>query len=229
MRILDAFCKAGGAGMGYKRAGFEVIGVDIEPQPNFPFAFIQGDAVEYIKSHWHEFDAIHASPPCQKFSRVQSLGRARNGTYREHTDWIEATRAVLQYADIPYVIENVMGAPLREPIVLCGVMFPALRVYRHRGFECSFPIEAPRHTPHNDRTPSAGNGKSPKGYISVCGSGGVRGMNSKEIVSYWGYAMGIEWMTRSELAQAIPPAYTEYVGRALLKYLNAKENANAAR
>jgi len=214
--LLDTFCKAGGAGMGYSRAGFRVIGVDIEPQPNYPFMFIQGDAVEFIKRFGHEFDAIHASPPCQAHSRVASLGKARNGSYPEHEDLIEPTRAALKATMKPFVIENVIGAPLVEPITLCGSMFEGLKVYRHRLFECSFDIEAPKHEPHRDRTPSAGNGISPKGFISVCGSGGVKGMNSKQIIEYWSMAMGIDWMTRKELAQAIPPAFTEFIGRSLL-------------
>ena len=116
-------------------------------------------------------------------------------------------------------MENVVGAPLIEPITLCGSMFNGLKVYRHRLFEGSFDIEAPKHEPHRDRTPSAGNGISPKGFISVCGSGGVKGMNSKEIIEYWSMAMGIDWMTRKELAQAIPPAYTEYIGKQLMAVL----------
>lgn len=226
MRLLDLYSKAGGAAVGYHRAGFEVVCVDIEPQPNNPFEFHQSDAITFLKKYGHQFDAIHASPPCQKFSRLASLGIARNGSYPQtYEDLILPTRDALRDLGVPYVIENVPGSPLIEPIMLCGSMFPQLRVYRHRHFECSFPIIQPDHLPHNDKTPSAGNGMSPKGFISVCGSGGVKGMNSKEILSYWSMAMGIHWMTRKELSQAIPPAFTEYIGQQLGLHLRALEVA----
>jgi len=218
VRLLDLFCCAGGAGMGYSRAGFEVVGVDINPQPRYPFEFHQGDALEYARLHGHEFDAIHASPPCQKHSRMQSLGKARNGSYREHEDSIERTRDRLQSLGLPYVIENVVGAPLHNPITLCGKTF-GLKVYRHRLFESNMKLAQPAHEPHRDSTPSVGNGKSPKGFISVCGTGGVRGMNSHEIVAYWSMAMGINWMNRKELSQAIPPAYTKFIGEQLLEQI----------
>lgn len=219
-KLLDLYCGAGGCSVGYHRAGFEVVGVDIEPQPNYPFEFIQMDAIEFLKTQdLSEFHVIHASPPCQKFSRVQHLGKARNGSYKEHPDLLTPTRELLKATGKPYVIENVMGAPLINPIVLCGSMFKGLKVYRHRQFESNVPLYAPEHRPHNDKTPSAGNGPSPKGFISVCGTGGVRGMNSKQILEYWSMAMGIDWMTRRELAQAIPPAYTEWVGRQLIMQL----------
>jgi DNA (cytosine-5)-methyltransferase 1 len=222
MRLLDLFCGAGGAGVGYHRAGFEVVGVDIKSQPHYPFEFHQADALEYLAEHGHEFDAIHASPPCQRYSRIQSLGKARNGTYPDHVDLVEPTRELLQKIGLPYVIENVVGAPLIDPITLCGSQFPPLKVYRHRLFETSFPCAAPPHYPHRDRTPSAGNGASPKGFISVCGTGGVKGMNAQEIVDYWSTAMGIGWMARAELAQSIPPAYTEFIGRQLLRQLTER-------
>lgn len=218
MRLLDLFCCAGGASMGYHRAGFEVVGVDINPQPNYPFEFHRGDAIQFLRLNHRSFDAFAASPPCQKFSRMQSLGKARNGDYPEHEDFVGITRQTFATLGKPYVIENVVGAPLLNPIILCGSMF-GLKTYRHRLFESNFPIEAPAHEPHRDKTPSAGNGVSPKGFISICGSGGVRGMKSKEILEYWSMAMGIDWMTRKELAQAIPPAYTEFIGKQLMAFL----------
>lgn len=225
--ILDLFCGAGGCSEGYARAGFEVVGVDLCPQPNYPYTFHQADAIEFASKFGGEFDAIHASPPCQKHSRLRSLGMARNGSYPSHADLVAPTRNILRHLGKPYVIENVVGAPLLSPITLCGSMFDGLRVYRHRLFECSFPIVAPKHSPHRDKTPSAGNGVSPKGFISVCGSGGVKGMNAQQIVAYWSMAMGIDWMTRKELAQAIPPAYTEYIGRHLAEHLRTLERAAA--
>ena len=215
MKLLDLFCGAGGASVGYHRAGFEVVGVDNRPQLHYPFEFHQADALEFCAQHGQEFDVIHASPPCQRFTRIASLGRARNRTYPEHKDWIASTRNVLVYLGRHYIIENVMGAPLNNPIVLCGASF-GLHVYRHRQFESSILLPQLKHVSHNDRTPSAGNGKSPKGFISVCGSGGVRGMTSIQILEYWSFAMGINWMSRDELAQAIPPAYTEFIGKQLI-------------
>jgi DNA (cytosine-5)-methyltransferase 1 len=228
MKILDLFCKAGGCSTGYFNAGFEVVGVDIEPQPNYSFTFIQGDALEILRDREFisQFDAIHASPPCQAYSRVQSLGRARNGSYSEHADLVDVTRELLIESGKPYVIENVVGAPLHKPIMLCGSMFDGLKVYRHRIFESNIALYAPPHYPHRDKTPSAGNGISPKGFISICGTGGVKGMNSKEIIDYWSMAMGIDWMNRKELAQAIPPAYTKWIGKQLMQYLQSDSYAS---
>lgn len=205
--------------MGYHLAGFDVVGVDIEPQPNYPFKFIRGDALEYLAECGGCYDAIAASPPCQAFSRVQSLGAARNGSYPVHADLIEPTRLLLEDWGKPYVIENVEGAPLHNPAMLCGSMFPSLRVYRHRLFETNWLLMTPPHSPHRDTTPPAGNGLSPKGYISVCGSGGVKGMNSAQILKTWQEAMDIDWMNRRELAQAIPPAYTFFIGSQLIDCL----------
>jgi DNA (cytosine-5)-methyltransferase 1 len=218
MKLLDLFCGGGGAAMGYYQAGFtDITGIDINPQKHYPFKFIQADALEYLAEYGAEYDVIHASPPCQLFSRIQSLGIARNGTYREHPNLIPPTRELLLKIGKHFVIENVIGAPLINPIILCGSMFDGLRVYRHRQFESNYNLISKIHIPHKDHTPSAGNGKSPKGFISVCGSGGVKGMNSKEIVEYWSMAMGINWMTREELSQAIPPAYTKFIGEQLTK------------
>lgn len=221
MRILDLFCKAGGCSVGYRRAGFEVEGVDIEPQPNYPFKFTQMDALEYLRTQdLSRFDAIHASPPCQRNSKLKSLGMARNGSYKaeSYPDLIGPVRELLESSGKPYVIENVVGAQLINPITLCGAMFE-LKVYRHRLFESNIMLFEPDHLPHDDSTPNAGNGISPKGFISVCGTGGVRGMTSIEIIEYWSMAMGIDWMNRKELAQAIPPAYTEWIGLQLLEYI----------
>lgn len=213
MRLLDLFCGAGGAAMGYHRAGFtDITGIDINPQPHYPFRFIQGDVFEAIASlDLTQYDMIHASPPCQAFTKLSALGKARNGSYPDHSDLVDATRKVLQESGSLYVIENVVGAPLINPIMLCGAQF-GLKVYRHRLFETNFFILSPQHFPHHDSTPSAGNGCSPKGFISVCGTGGVKGMTASEILAYWSMAMGIDWMNRRELSQAIPPAYTEFIG-----------------
>lgn len=211
-KLLDLFCKAGGAAVGYHRAGFDVVGVDIEPQPHYPYKFIQADA---LTCDLAGYDFYHASPVCKKFSRVQALGLARNGGYREHPDQIAPIRDRLRATGKPFVIENVVGAPLIDPVMLCGSMF-GLKVYRHRLFESNVPLRQPDHHAHDDKTPSAGGGVSPKGFISVCGTGWVRGMTAPEILAYWSMAMGIDWMNRAELAQAIPPAFTEWIGRQLL-------------
>ena len=132
MRLLDLFCCAGGAGMGYSRAGFDVVGVDIAPQPRYPFEFIQAEAIEYVKAHGHEYDAIHASPPCQASSAL-TKGTNRGRIYE---DLIPQTRAALGASGRPYVIENVQGSDLRRDATLCGEMF-GLAVIRHRYFEVS--------------------------------------------------------------------------------------------
>lgn len=229
--LLDLCSKAGGAAYGYYLAGFDVVSIDIEPQPNYPeeegMRFFRADAVEYLHHCGHCFDAYHASPPCQAHTRMQTLGKARNGGYREHIDLINPIRELLIASGRPYVIENVPGAPLINPYVLCGSMFPDLRVYRHRLFETNWLMMVPPHEAHRDKTPSAGNGKSPKGFISVCGSGGVRGMKCVEILEYWRMAMGIPWMNRKELAQAIPPRYTEMIGLQLQEQLKGGSNGKA--
>lgn len=210
MRLLDLFCKAGGASMGYHRAGFDVTGVDIEPQPRYPFAFVQGDALAYVAAHGHEYDAIAASPPCQAFTRLTNV---QQGPY---PDLVAATRGALAATGRPYVIENVPGAPLIEPIMLCGTMF-GLKVYRHRLFECSFFLLSPPHGRHRARFPHAGRGPSEDGWISVAGN--FIGAEAARA------AMGIDWMVRNELAQAIPPAYTAFIGAALWCHLTAERAA----
>lgn len=226
--LLDLFCGAGGAAMGYYRAGFEVVGVDIEYQIHHPanglfpldgFSFVQSEACKFLEQYGSQFDAIHASPPCQAFTGVRALGIARNGKYKEHLDLIGPTRELLASIGKPWVIENVPGAPLINPVMLCGKMFPPLRVYRHRLFESNIHLDVPSHEPHEDSMPSVGWGVSPKGFISVCGTGGVKGFSAPEIVRYWQKAMGIDWMDRETLAQAIPPAYTEFIGNQLIKHV----------
>ena len=209
-RLLDLFCGAGGAAMGYHRAGFEVIGVDIKPQPRYPFEFIQADALDYVWDRRRRFDAIHASPPCQAYSS-KTMDRKR------HPDLVAATRQALRGIGKPYVIENVHGAPLVLPVRLCGSSFK-LRVRRHRLFECSwFPV-APdcNHQWQDGDRPFRlyDHGKwFQSGIVHVFGTGGGKG---KE---HWPEAMGIDWMTYSELTQAIPPAYTEFIGKQLIEVI----------
>jgi DNA (cytosine-5)-methyltransferase 1 len=224
--LLDLYCKAGGATKGYQNAGFYVIGVDIELQPNYcGDEFIQMDALEYLRTHnITGISAIHASPPCQAHTRTQSLAKARNGgDYPIHADLIPETRELLIKSGKPYIIENVVGAPLINPISLSGTQFKNLYTQRKRLFESNIKLNEPEDVPIKKKTPPAGWGFGDDGFISICGSGGVQGMNSKQISLYWGFALGgIDWMARDELAEAIPPAYTEFLGKQIIK--NIKEN-----
>lgn len=199
MRLLDLFCGAGGAAMGYYRAGFdEIVGVDIKPQPRYPFQFVQADALEYLESFCVGFDAIHASPPCQAFTSARVI----HG--RKHPDLLTPTRQALSRIGLPWVIENVPGAPMETHVRLCGSLFGEPRLVRHRQFEFSHPPAV--------LWPSCAHAKE---TISVFGHGG----HVYHGVQEWREIMGIDWMTRDELAQAIPPAYTEYIGRQLLEAL----------
>jgi DNA (cytosine-5)-methyltransferase 1 len=214
--LLDTFCKAGGAGMGYHRAGFDVVGVDIEPQPHYPFRFIQADAIEYIREHGHEYDAIHASPPCQGYSRTRSIPGRDASSYPL---LIEDVRSLLIATGQPWVIENVPGAPLVSGVMLCGAMF-GLRVYRHRLFESSVFLLAPPHMKHREKIGThklASYIGQPGAMVTVAGH-----LFSREAGSV---AMGIDWMTREELAEAIPPAYTEFIGTHLLAAVSACPSA----
>lgn len=210
--LLDLFCKAGGAGMGYHLAGFDVVGVDIEDQPRYPFEFYKADALQYLEQHGHLYDVIHASPPCQRYTNMQSIHKNRI----EHPDLIEPVRDMLIATGKPFIIENVVGAPLKDYITLCGVMF-GLKVYRHRLFESNVLLMEPPHPCHPEVMPSVGRGVSPSGYVSI-GAGGIIGVrNAHKLRSD---AMGIDWMNRDELTNAVPPAFTNYVGQQILNHLN---------
>lgn len=204
-RVLDLFCGAGGASMGlaYAFPEAEIVGVDIVAQPRYPFTFFRGDAMKFRLA---DFDFIWASPPCQKNTKLRNI-HLKRGYADKHQDWIAPTRRRLLKTKVPWVIENVVGAPLINPTMLCGSMFPKLRVYRHRLFETSYPVHQLAHHPHNDHTPAAGRGKSPKGFVVVCGTGGVIGVP----YSYLCKAMGIDWMKKYELSQSIPPAFSQYI------------------
>lgn len=211
--LLDTYCKAGGASMGYHRAGFEVVGVDIEPQKRYPFEFHQSDAIEFILKYGQDFDMIVGSPPCQAYSVTSVLSS------RLHPMLILATRQAMQKVNKPYIIENVKGArfELDNPIMLCGTMFD-LKVIRHRYFECDPPLWFPpgqcvcsmlyTHSGHG-QTSSFDNGAT-----AICVVGNDFKVKDAKI------AMDINWMTGKELAQAIPPAYTEWLGLEMRKLLN---------
>lgn len=220
-RILDLFCGAGGTAEGYRRAGFQVVGVDIADQPNYPFRFWQGDALGALDlllngelldaspdGYWLEhFDAIHASPPCPRYSTVTPI-HARG----RHPDLIAETRRLLQATGLPYVIENVVNAPLVDPVRLCGSSF-GLDVRRHRLFETNVPLTAPpcKHGWQTPRFQSLDGRQVAKGQLaSVVGVHG--NCNYAGEFELRCKAMGIDWMTNAELTQAIPPAYTTHVG-----------------
>ena len=222
MRILDLFCGAGGAAVGYHRAGFDVVGVDINPQPRYPFEFVQADALDYLTnevlggdySHG-DFQAIHASPPCQAYSDLQKQSK------RRYPDLVATVRELLRASDLPYVIENVQGAPLLDPIVLCGTMFPPLRVIRHRLFESNVPLTAPLHPPAHPLVYTRDKRKAHYGkldemtaFVMVNGGGNCSLAAARD-------AMGVNWMTKVELNEAIPPAYTEWIGSQLIAYLHS--------
>ena len=215
-RILDLFCCAGGVAVGYHRAGFEVVGVDIDPQPHFPFEFIQADAMKLDMKFLKSFDAIHASPPCQSYSDLAK----RNGNAHEWPRLVEPVREMLIKSGKPYCIENVEGAPLLNPVVLCGTMFKGLRVLRHRLFEANFPIIPPPHKKHprchtfDKRKSQYGKTDDMIDFVSVNGGGNCTVAAAKD-------AMGIDWMTKDEMNEAIPPAYMELVGKQLMKHLVA--------
>ena len=180
------------------------------------------DAIEFLKTQdLSSFNAIHASPPCQAHSKAQKLSEARNdGKYGYHPDFIPQTREMLKAIGKPYIIENVEGAPLDNPISLYGSQFPNLYTQRRRLFESNIPLKIPDAPMQRHKTPTAGNGIGDDGFISICGAGGVRGLNAKQITLYWGFALGgIDWMTRDELAEAIPPVYTEFLGKQLINYI----------
>lgn len=224
-RLLDLFCCAGGAGTGYHRAGFDVVGVDNRPQPNYPFEFHQADALTFPLDG---FDAVHASPPCQAFTAMGSMPNAR-----EHPDLLTPTRVLLEQAGLPYVIENVPGSPIdvRPPdlfgyggaVMLCGSMFGLVtdeyELRRHRWFEASVPIAQPP-CRHSHRRVVGFYGDHARIRARVEGSrdrgSDILGEQKMALVKA---LMDIDWMAWTEANQAIPPAYTAHLGSQLLAHL----------
>lgn len=214
-RLLDLFCGAGGAAVGYHRAGFEVVGVDIEPQPNYPFEFYQADALALLEgARWSstgkpiigiEFDAIHASPPCQHYANVT----AWRGNQDDHPDLIARIRGLLEQTGLPWVIENVYTRELRHDFVLCGTMF-GLPIRRHRYFETSWNgFDLHPSCQHRDFDFSFDHG-------------------GKQPESVYRDAMGCEWMTVQESREAIPPAYTEHIGSHLMQAVTSSHPRGVA-
>jgi DNA (cytosine-5)-methyltransferase 1 len=206
--LLDLFCCAGGAGAGYFRAGFDVVGVDIAPQPNYPFRFVRADALTFPLEG---FAAYHASPPCQRWAGGFVKDR------EQHPDLVDAIRQRLAATGRPYAIENVRGAPLVDATMICGgglgLAVGELQLHRHRYFETNFPLmgvacaRIARHT------------------VSVVGNGTPTGnritIGRNPSIDEKRGAMGINWTTRAELSEAIPPNYTEHVGAFMLTAVRA--------
>lgn len=211
-RLLDLYCCQGGAAAGYHTAGFDITGVDLTPQPRYPYPFVQADAIAYLKAHGPEYDAIHASPPCQAHSNAWRI-RAR-----EHPDLIAPTRDALNATGRPWIIENVVGAPLHQPIELCGAMF-GLRTYRHRIFESNIDIQAPTHPQHVARTVKMGRPLKPGDFYHAVGN-----FSSVEEIRA---DMGVPWMNRDGIRESIPPAYTAHLGAQLRAWLDTKKPASA--
>lgn len=222
-RLLDLFSCAGGAGVGYARAGFDVVGVDIEPQPHYPFKHHVGDAIEYLQLHAREFDVIHASPPCQTYSI------SANAHDVQHPDLLDPTRAALIETGLPYVIENVEGAPLLSPLTLCGTEFGLrardvdghpLALKRHRLFESNIWLMGAGGCSHDGTTWAGVYGGSrhrkPEHRDNPERRGGYVPARSVRA-----QLLGINWMNDHEMAQSIPPVYTEHIGQQLIRALVA--------
>lgn len=218
--LLDLYCAGGGAAMGYHRAGFDVVGVDCMPRPHYPFDFVEDDALAYLHKYGGRYDAIHASPPCQRFSQMRFC---RPGKVT-HPDLLTPTLRSLAGFRVPWIVENVPQSPIGPYAVeLCGLMF-GLKVFRHRLFACSHALLVPPHPSHKGKLIGE------NGFVCVAGHGGQgTGFNSTHnrrkvpkdhrTVGSWRSAMGIDWLPRDMLAQAIPPAYTEYLGRQLINVI----------
>lgn len=216
-KLLDLFCGAGGASAGYAKAGFEVVGVDLHPQKRYPFEFVQWDAVEILKYvDLSSFHAIHASPPCQHYSHITKVWGVAHAN--KHPDLIPEVRTLLSRTGNIYVIENVPTAPLINPIQLCGSSFPLLEVRRHRLFESNIQLTG-LPCDHASKPPAVP-------VYGHTGSGANRGKEKARGrtngVADWKRAMQIDWMIGDELAEAIPPAYTEHIGKQLISELKRR-------
>jgi DNA (cytosine-5)-methyltransferase 1 len=208
-KLLDLFCCQGGAAAGYVAAGFDVVGVDLEPQPRYPYPFHQGDALAFLLEHGHLFDAFHGSPPCQAFTAYRRRDPSTVGATA--LDLVDATRQALRATGKPTVIENVVGAPLRADVVLCGSMF-GLGVRRHRVFELggfTMPQLPCRHHEQRGSYPCATNRTNPRRTCEV-------GVYRIPLATQKAAMGGCAWMDLDGLSQAVPPAYTETIGRAML-------------
>lgn len=217
MKVYDFFCGVGAQSVGWARAGFQVVGIDHEPQPDYPYAFIQADAFEFGYAHVKEDAIFIGAPPCQNYIAITHGNRAR-GIRDEHPDLIGPTRTMFaahrRYRDYPTVIECGTGPHIRSDVRLCGEMF-GLEVIRHRDFEIAgASIHQPPHVRHRGRVRGWRHGECFEGYYyAVYGEGGGKGS-----IAEWQRAMGIDWTeNRKSIAEAIPPAYAQYVAERILE------------
>jgi DNA (cytosine-5)-methyltransferase 1 len=249
VRVLDLFCGAGGASMGYKLAGFDVVGVDYYPQRHYPFPFAIVNAMDVLANwapgptgavwpsdealigtddgqEWclEDFDLIHASPPCQPFTRAKHLRNAQGGKSKAE-DLLTPALPLLKAVGLPYVVENVPGAPMRPDIVLCGSMF-GLKVQRHRWFQSNLPLRTPGPCRHKEQGKPIGiyhqMGDTAQGRDKKTGRWVIGGSTAKNIEEAQ-EAMGIDWMTWPEIKEAIPPAYTRWIGHEVTRILGGAE------
>lgn len=205
-KLLDLFCGEGGAGHGYSLVGFDVTGVDIRVQERYPHRFVCDDALEHLRRHWREFDVIHASPPCRAHSLMKYV------TQEAYFDFIPVLRDILLQIRKPYIIENVETAPLRDPILLCGGMF-GLRTYRHRIFETNMVIPRLRHHTHEHQTAPVGRSACANEYLNLVGH-----FPDVELARR---VMSMPWASRDGIADAVPPAYTQYLGEYAMAFVEA--------
>jgi DNA (cytosine-5)-methyltransferase 1 len=218
-RLLDLFCGAGGAAKGYQRAGFYVVGVDNRPQPHYcGDEFIQADALEFCSAHGAEYDVIHASPPCQAYTGMRVITIARFGSAPKHPDLIAATRRVLVETNRPFVIENVTHAPLHTQIILCGASLGLSKVARHRHFESNRLLFAQKCTHRGESHTIGIYGSVPDGRRVSYKK--YRLCRIASSISEARKLMGIDWMDWDEIKLAIPPTYTEFIGKQLMQHLN---------
>lgn len=226
MKMIDLYCCAGGAAMGYHQAGFdEIIGVDIVDRPNYPFEFVKMDALEFLRTaDLSDVSFIHASPPCQCYSKLKHLSGNVEKWEETHVDLVAPTREELIKTGKPFVIENVEGSPLINPIKLYGSQFPNLYTQRPRLFESNISLKEPVNPKVKHKTGKLGYGPAEDGFITVAGIRPQRGMNEVQTRLYYGFALGgIDWMSLEELTQAIPPAYTEFIGKQIIEYLDIQK------
>lgn len=204
-KCLDLYCGGGGASYGFEQAGFDVTGIDLYPQPRYKGNFIQADAIEYLLEYGHLYDFIHASPPCQEYTQATKQFRMLGKTY---PTLVEATRAAFIKVGRPCSMENVVGSPLINPILLCGTMF-GLPTYRHRLFETSFPIQAPIHPIHLAKNAKMGRRVKEGEFIQYVGHfSGVKMVQD---------FTGLHWLGQNELRESIPPQYTKWLGEYVIK------------
>lgn len=224
-RLLDLFCGAGGCSVGYHRAGFDVVGVDHEPHPDYPFLFMEEDAMDVLADtdFLGRFDVVHASPPCPRYSAASVV----HGNALDHPDLVPPTRQALRAWGGPYVIENVPGAPLDHPLLICGWAMGYRHLRRHRLFESPLPLMSPGCLcPHGDSVSVFGHSGDDRRKATIAARTGTPDRNGRIRtrahlpIAQVKELMGVEWMTnRADVADAIPPGYTHYLGEQVIDLL----------